>query len=165
MSLSVRLLPLFFALAVLPVSQAFFQGCATIIDGPTQHVSVASQPQGAQVFLNGRMIGTTPASLAVSRWGFHRLRLEMPGYKPVEMPLEKEFNQNAEGNAFIGGVWIVIDAITGAIFIQDVPPKKRIDIQTRQMGTVIFSTATLTISTTLKPDPGVRQIGQLQRSF
>jgi hypothetical protein len=165
MSFSLRLLPLLVAASVLPLSQAMFQGCATIIDGPRQQVSVGSQPEGAKVFLNGRMIGTTPASLFVSRWGFHRLRVEMPGYKPVEIPLEKEFNGNAVGNLVIGGVWIVIDAMTGAIFLQGVPPKKRADVRVEQLAPAIFGSATLNISTTLKPDPGARQIGQLQRSF
>ena len=116
MSLSPRLLSLFLAASVLPLSQALFQGCATLIDGPTEHVNVNSQPAGAQVFLNGRKIGVTPATVVVSRWGFHRLRIEMAGYKPLDIPLEKRFSDYAGDNVLIGGIWIIVDAATGAIF-------------------------------------------------
>jgi len=165
MTLSPRLLPLFLAASVLPLSQALFQGCATIIDGPTEHVNVNSQPSGAKVFLNGRPIGNTPAAVVVSRWGIHRIRIEMPGYKALELPLEKEFNGYAGDNIFIGGVWIVVDAVTGAIFRLDVPVRSRTSLRTQELTPGIFGPETLTISTTLKPDPAARQIGQLQRSF
>src|SRR5580698_7360555 len=125
MNLPARLLPLLLAASTLPLSQVLFPGCATLVDGPTEHVQVNSRPAGARVFLNDRLLGPAPTSVVVSRWGLHRLRIEMPGYQPFEIPLEKKFNSAASGNLFIGGVWIVVDALTGSIFALDVPAKTR----------------------------------------
>jgi hypothetical protein len=163
MSISARLLPLLFAASALPLSQVLFPGCATIIDGPRQRVSVKTQPAGAQVYLNGRLIGNTPATLVVSRWGLHRIRIEMPGYQPLELPLEKRFNGNAGGNLYIGGGWIVVDALTGAIFQLDVPAKAKADVRAQALSEGIFGPETLTISTTLKPDPAAHRVGQMER--
>ena len=163
MALPARGLLLLCAALTLPLSQALFQGCATWIDGPTEKVHVKSQPAGAQVWLNGHSIGQTPVTAVVSRWGSHRVRIEMPGYKPFEVPLQKRVSDYASGNLFIGGVWIVVDAITGAIFQLDVPPSRRAELlPDREVG-AIFSPTTLTISIALKPEPGARRIGQLER--
>ena len=101
-----------------------------------------------------------------SRWGFHRVRIEMPGYRPYEVKLEKTFSENATGNLFIGGVWIIIDAVTGSIFRLDVPAASREPgweaMKDRTMDYIDFDPP-LYVVTRLKPDPGARRIGQLQR--
>lgn len=163
MNFRLRLLPLLLAGLALPVSQLLFQGCATLIDGPTEKVHVKSQPAGAQVFLNGHAIGQTPLVTRVSRWGAHRVRIEMPGYQPFEIPLRKTVSGYAQGNLFIGGVWIVVDAVTGAIFQLDVPPDRRAELLKESDYGAILSPSTLTISVVLKPDSLARKIGQLQR--
>lgn len=43
---------------------------------------VESRPPGARVFLDGKLVGTTPLSLADVRAGEHAVRLELEGYKP-----------------------------------------------------------------------------------
>ena len=164
MNFSARLLPLLLAALTLPASQVVFPGCATIIDGPTQKVNVKTEPVGAQVFVNGRLVGQTPVTAVVSRWGMHRVRIELAGYKPLDLPLEKKFNDYAGDNIFIGGVWIVVDAVTGAIFRLDVPVSKRAELHPEsEYAGAIFSQTVLNISTTLKPDPNARRIGQLER--
>jgi hypothetical protein len=80
MSFSTRLLPLLLAALTLPVSQLVFPGCATMIDGPMQKVNVKSEPAGAKVLVNGHPIGNTPVTAVLSRWGMHRMRIEMAGY-------------------------------------------------------------------------------------
>lgn len=42
----------------------FLAGCASIMHGTTQQVSVASSPTGAQLSVNGMTMGTTPVILA-----------------------------------------------------------------------------------------------------
>jgi hypothetical protein len=163
MTLRPRLLSLLLAALTLPLSQVLFPGCATMIDGPTQHIGVKSQPTGARVFLNGRLIGSTPATVVVSRWGIHRLRVEMPGYQPIEIPLEKKASPYVEGNLFIGGIWIVIDTMTGAIFTLDLPSRPIDGVRAVTEPGPLFGPTALTISTTLKPDASARRIGQLQR--
>ncbi len=165
----VRFLPLLLALAVLPLAQVLYPGCATVTGGATQQVRVKSKPAGARVFLNGKQLGVTPVTAVVSRWGFHRVRIKMPGYEPYEVKLEKSYNGNATGNLFLGGGFIVIDALTGAIFSQDVPAAERARLREYKWepgdppGGEIFTAAPLIISVELKPAMSERKIGQMER--
>jgi len=88
----------------------------------------------------------------------------MPGYQSVEIPLEKRFNDYAGDNVWIGGIWIFVDAATGAIFRLDVPARLHGQlIQGNNLPPAIFSKTALEISITLKPDPAARKIGQMER--
>jgi hypothetical protein len=166
MNLRHRLTVLLLAASTLPLSQVLFPGCATMMSGARQEVLVRSQPTGAQVFLNGRRIGATPATAYVSRWGFHRVRIEMPGYLPYEVKLEKGLNGNAAGNLYVGGVWIIVDVLTGAIFELKVP-KVEHDAEWRKVAQPEFRefdfNGPVYVVAMLKPDPGARKIGQMQR--
>ncbi len=161
-----RLLAVLLALAVFPLTQILYPGCATLFSGTTQQVRVKSKPAGAQVFLDGKLVGATAV---VSKWGFHCVRVEMPGFEPYEVKLEKHYNPNATANVFIGGVFIVVDALTGAIFEQDVPDAERAKLMKYKWergdpgGGEIFTPAPLFISVALKPTPSARKIGQMER--
>ena len=164
-----RYLPLLLVLALLPLAQALYPGCATLFSGTTQQVRVKSKPAGAQVFLNGKNIGQTPVTAVVSRWGFHRVRIELAGYEPYEVKLEKSYNGSATGNLFIGGVFIVVDALTGAIFEQDVPDAERAKLMKYKWergdppGGEILTPVPVYVVVVLKPAPLARKIGQMER--
>ena len=164
-----RVVVLLLAGLALPAAQLLYPGCATMLNGPTQNVRVKSQPRGARVFVDGKDVGSTPLTVKLSRWGFHRVRVELDGYEPYEVPLRKTVNGNAAENLFFGFVPIVIDLLTGAVFELEVPPEAR-----RQMprlayeqgdatlNAVVFS-PTLLISTTLHPAPNAHRLGQLKK--
>ena len=164
-----RYLPLLLGLALLPLAQLLYPGCATMFSGTTQQVRVKSKPTGAQVFLNGKSVGQTPVTAVVSRWGFHRVRIELAGYEPYEVKLEKTYNGDATGNIFIGGGLIVIDALTGAIFNQDVSSGERAKLMEYKYergdprGAELIGASPLFISVALKPVPSARKIGQMVR--
>jgi hypothetical protein len=161
-----RFLALLLAASTLPLSQVLFPGCATMLNGPRQEIRVRSKPTTAAVFLNGRRIGTTPATAFVSRWGFHRVRIEMPGYQPYEVKLEKTVSPNTTGNLFLGGVWIVVDVLTGAVFRQEVPASAREPGWEKMVDPnlqPIDFDPPLYVVTSLKPAPAARKIGQMQR--
>jgi uncharacterized protein YceK len=42
-------------------------GCATIVHGTTQPISFSSNPEGAEVFVNGSARGVTPTTLTLPR--------------------------------------------------------------------------------------------------
>jgi hypothetical protein len=158
---------LLLAASTLPLSQLVFPGCATMLSGSRQEVRIRSKPAAAQVFVNNRLIGTTPTAVFVSRWGVHRVRIEMPGYLPYEVKLEKTVNSNASGNIFLGGAWIVVDVLTGAVFEQRLPGAAR-DANARARDLydppqVFNFSPPLYIATHLKLDPSARKIGQMQR--
>jgi hypothetical protein len=92
-------------------------GCATIVSGPTKTIGVASIPAGAQVSINDKLRGQTPLVTSVSRRRNHTVRIEKPGYQPVETKLTRHVNGWIFGNLLIGGIpGTAIDAATGAIF-------------------------------------------------
>jgi PEGA domain len=148
---------------LLPAAEIVFPGCATLINGPRQPITVASKPAGARVFVNGRDRGPAPITVNLSRWGFHRLRVELDGYEPVTIPLVKSSNPTASWNLFIGAAPIVIDVVTGAVF--ELGP----DAASRQAGRARIDQrewlggGAVTITTVLKPDPGWRRVAQMRR--
>jgi hypothetical protein len=44
-------------------------------------LTVDSRPTGARVFLDGRLVGTTPLTIAAVPAGEHAIRLERDGYR------------------------------------------------------------------------------------
>lgn len=153
----------------LPATQVLYPGCATMLNGPTQQVVVKSKPRGARVMVDGRYVGTTPAWLRLNRWGFHRVRVELDGYEPYEIPLRKTVSPNAAGNIFLGFVPIIIDVVTGSVFELEVPPEARRamlqmprDLSPEHSPGVTFDNI-VTISTVLKPTSGAHRIGQLKK--
>jgi len=59
-------------------------GCAAV-----QFVGVETDPPGAQIYLDGKLVGTTPRQLKVSREKDHMLYLKREGYRPEPVVLEK----------------------------------------------------------------------------
>jgi len=97
-------------------------GCATVVKGTTQDISVDSSPQGAgcDVSRNGAKLAsvTTPGKIQVSR---DKAVLTFSCMKPPEYPnpvtldVEPTFNGATFGNILLGGVvGAVVDASTGA---------------------------------------------------
>ncbi|MCP4005314.1 MAG: PEGA domain-containing protein [bacterium] len=52
-------------------------GCAVY-----QNVGILSEPEGAQIFLDGEVIGVTPARLRIPRTTDHSVYLKKEGFKP-----------------------------------------------------------------------------------
>jgi hypothetical protein len=50
-----------------------------VVSGPASLV-IVSRPSGAQVFVNGRPVGTTPVSMADVPAGSHEIRIELAGF-------------------------------------------------------------------------------------
>ena len=52
-----------------------------------------TRPIGAQVFLDDRLIGTTPVFLSDVPRGQHAIRLELPGFKPYSSSIDIKPNE------------------------------------------------------------------------
>lgn len=90
---------------VLLAACIFSSGCATAINGTTQRVAVASDPPGAQVYVNDAPVGVTPAFVDVPRRDSDlQLRLEKEGYEPTVLPLERSRSGWLAGNVLFAGV-------------------------------------------------------------
>lgn len=95
--------------------------CATVISGRTQEVGVDSIPSGAKVRYQGMTLGTTPCVVELSRGGGEALKLELEGYEPGLVSLDRRASAAFFGNfpLFLlgiipGYVGIVIDGVTGS---------------------------------------------------
>jgi len=104
-------------------------GCASLISGSSQVVSLSSSPPGATVDVvskKGKVIysGTTPAMVSLKRGrGYFagadlKLRVSKDGYDPRELPIKNSLNPWYLGNIVFGGLigLLVVDPLTGAMF-------------------------------------------------
>lgn len=88
--------------------------CATIFDKTNDNVSFTSEPSGANIFLNGRLMGKTPTSFQVNRTGSApQIAVEKEGHKRQAFELSKELNTVALFNLIFIPSWAT-DLVSGA---------------------------------------------------
>ena len=102
----------------LTLSIGFIAGCATVINGSTQDVLLASTPSGAKVTIDGTEQGVTPLSTSLKRKDKHTVRLELEGYAPYELAFSRGVSGWIAGNILLGGlIGVAVDAITGSMYV------------------------------------------------
>lgn len=96
-------------------------GCATIVNDNYVDLPVETEPPGATVTYNGQTY-ITPCALEIPR-GEERtviVRVEKPGYKPVEIRLERSLDGWLWGDIVCGGlIGLAIDFISGDAYDLD----------------------------------------------
>jgi hypothetical protein len=114
---------------ILLASILLITGCATLFTGTSDDIYINSNPQGAEIFIDGLKVGKTPATVTVKRPGFSdkEVVLKLDGYERRIFILKKSFNAVAILNlgSLVG--WI-IDFATGSIFKYD-PKSYEIDLE------------------------------------
>ncbi len=105
----------FFRIAVVLIYVSLTSACATIVKGTTQTIPVSSNPSGADVVVDGSVLGQTPVDLELKRKTNHLLTIQMDGYQPQTIPITKNVGGAVFGNILAGGLigWGV-DATSGA---------------------------------------------------
>lgn len=109
-------------------------GCASILHGTTQEVSVSSNPSGAKVKADGNDAGETPAKLKLKRKTDHILVFTKEGYEQEQRTLMHVISGAVCGNIIAGGLigWGV-DAATGAQY-KLVPETVHVDLKPAKEG-------------------------------
>jgi hypothetical protein len=109
-----RLFNHFVALALIALT-SFSVGCASIVKGTTQAIPVSSNPNGADVTLDGNKVGQTPVSVEVKRKSDHLMTISKPGYESENIAITRNLGGAVFGNILAGGLvgWGV-DAVSGA---------------------------------------------------
>lgn len=145
---------------VTAVSLVSTAACATIMQGSQQPVAVSSTPAGAAISVDGQEMGTTPATLRLSRKDSHVLSLQLDGYMPYSMTLEKKTSGWVWGNVVFGGlVGLVVDSSTGAMY--RLTPGS-VDASMESRTAVIDGRRTITVAIVMRADPSWEKIGQLR---
>lgn len=94
--------------------------CATLFTGTRQNVSIDSNPQGADIIIDGQKMATTPAKIKVDReleallYGGKEIQFDLEGYKKLGYELDARLNSVAIINFFNPLFW-GIDIVTGAV--------------------------------------------------
>lgn len=141
------------------VSLVSTAACATIVQGSNQGVAVNSTPTGAAISVDGQSMGTTPAVLRLARNNAHTVRLELDGYAPYEMKLERKMSGWVWGNLAFGGiVGVIVDGTTGAMYRLS-PGDVTADMQTRTA--MVDGRPTIEVAIVMTADPSWEKIGQL----
>ena len=73
-------------------------GCAAIVASKTDTLSVNSNPQGAEVRLNGNPAGKTPTSVQITRKAPETVEVVLPGHESQKCPVNM-----TPGGGYIAG--------------------------------------------------------------
>jgi hypothetical protein len=147
-------------LAVLALAAA--AGCATIMHGTSQELSVASAPTGARVLVDGTEMGRTPYVANLKRKDKHVVRIEMDGYQPFELPIARATSGWVWGNIVFGGLpGLAIDAITGGLY--KLKPEQVQATLAQSTAAVGEHGDVMVLAVVLRADPEWERIGGLAR--
>lgn len=89
-------------------------GCASVIKGTSQAVTFNSEPEGADVLIDGASRGVTPLVVTLKKNKYSTIMFKKAGYKTVTLPLQKSY----DGIALLNVFWdsSTTDLVTGAIY-------------------------------------------------
>ncbi len=92
-------------------------GCATILGGSSQTLTVNANVTGAEVYLNETLLGVTPLTANVKRGQEGVLRVTAEGYEPYQIALNKKVSSLFWVNILSGGTFgSTTDYKTGAMY-------------------------------------------------
>jgi hypothetical protein len=92
-------------------------GCATIVEGTTQNISVTSNVDKAEVYINGNRMGFTPWTGLISKKKDTVLLLHKDGYRDESRILTTRVPGIFWGNILLGGLLgSTTDMASGAIY-------------------------------------------------
>jgi hypothetical protein len=91
-------------------------GCATVINGTTQKIPIATEPTGADCIVAGDSTRyTTPCTVELKRKQDHILNLSKDGYHSESVEIKHTMSGAVVGNVLVGGIiGIGVDAASGA---------------------------------------------------
>ena len=123
-------------LIAIPLSLLALSGCASIVSGSSQVVSVSTTPPGAtcEVARRGAPLGVINATPGMVHIGKSAADLNVtctkPGYETATAATPSSFNGWTFGNLILGGaIGIVVDVATGADF--DYPPLVQVSMKAK----------------------------------
>jgi len=119
-------------------------GCATIISGTTQTITINSNVPGADVRLDGVTIGTTPFIGKIKRKSSSaNITVSHPDYEPQSVYLISGVNIAWLGNFLLGGTTGTTTDIASGAFYQYYPDSYYAQLVPLQKGSLGFQEETI----------------------
>lgn len=82
----------------------YFTGCATLFKGTSEEINFGSNPVGAEVWVDGNMMGHTPVNFKLVTKKTYTIELRYQGQsKTITL------------NNHVGAGWIILDVLAGLI--------------------------------------------------
>lgn len=104
--------------------------CATVLNEKEPLVDISSEPAGADVYIDGEYVGTTPVEIALSVHTEHTVVFRKEGFADRTFTLSNE----------VGVLWIVLDVLTGLIpLIVDAATGDWLELQDDAVNVVLTS--------------------------
>ncbi len=94
-------------IAVVTACAFLFQFGACSYESKPQSIPVTSNPVGARIIADGQDAGTTPLTLSLKRNADHKVRIEKPGYNPVDILLVSKGSGVTPAAHYAGGLVLV----------------------------------------------------------
>jgi len=108
--------------------------CASIFKGSQQDITIDSNVKGADISINGKLIGRTPFSGKIKRESEARLQVSKEGYESKVIVLDTGIEPIWFGNIISGGVFgSTTDYGTGAMY-QYTPGNIVVDLKESNEG-------------------------------
>ena len=150
---------LFFSIALVSI---ILTSCATIIHGTSQTVAISSNPTNAKVFVDGQETGITPVNVDLKRKDSHTVRIELDGYSPYEINLNRKVDAWIAGNIVFGGIiGLAVDAISGGMYKLS-PEEIMAEMKTGTNTAHVYKKDDVIVFVTLTPSTHWTIIGSLQ---
>jgi hypothetical protein len=80
-------------------------GCAAVFTGGRGKIKTTSDPEGAEVWVNGEKMGQTPITLRLKTKGEYTIEVRKDGFKPQIFKVTNK----------VGAGWIVLDVLCGLL--------------------------------------------------
>lgn len=107
----------------------FVSGCASIVTGTDQVINVNSNTAGADVLVDGVLVGQTPFNGKIKKGSSTSLTVRKEGYQERTVQLATELEGAFWGNILIGGVvGSTTDSVSGGMH-RYAPNTIQIDLQ------------------------------------
>ena len=95
----------YISIGLVVVLTLFTMNCAAVFTGGRGEVQTTSNPPGAEVWVNGQMMGQTPVTLRLLTKGEYQVEIKKYGYKTQTFRITNK----------VGAGWIVLDVIMGLV--------------------------------------------------
>ena len=93
----------------------YFSGCATLFGPDNHHLPISSEPSGAEIYVNGFRVGSTPMILNLKPDKSYNIEFKKEGFASTTTFLNTKIDAKWVVLDILGGIIpVVVDATSGA---------------------------------------------------